>query len=65
MIVSPAKTAEPIEMPFEMWTCGSLRSHVIGGGSDFSTGRGTLGKGVITGQTSAMGILILARGRYF
>ena len=30
--VSPAKTAEPIEMPFELWTWVRRRKHVLHGG---------------------------------
>jgi len=30
-IVSPTKTAEPIEMPFELWTRVGLRNHVLDG----------------------------------
>jgi len=33
-ISSPAKTAEPIEMPFELWTRVGPRNHVFDGGSD-------------------------------
>jgi len=29
-----AKTAEPIEMLYGMWTCGSPGNHVLGGGPD-------------------------------
>jgi len=32
-IVSPAKTAEPIEMPFVLWTQVGLRKHVLDGGT--------------------------------
>ena len=31
-IVSPAKTAEPIEMPFRLWTRVGPRNHVLDGG---------------------------------
>ena len=31
-IVSPAKTAEPIEMPFETWTQVGPKNHVLDGG---------------------------------
>jgi len=33
-IVSPAKTAEQIEMLFELWTRVGPRNHVLDGGSD-------------------------------
>ena len=33
-IVEPAKTAEPIELPFEMWTWVGPRNHVLDGDSD-------------------------------
>ena len=33
-IVSPAKTAEPIEMPFGLWIPVGLRNHVLDGCSD-------------------------------
>ena len=32
-IVSPAKTAEPIEMPFGVWTRVGARKHVLDGGA--------------------------------
>ena len=31
-LVSPAKTAEPIEMPFGLWTQLVSRNHVLDGG---------------------------------
>jgi len=39
-IVSPAKLAEPIEMPFEMWTRVGQRNHVLHGGPDSPMRRG-------------------------
>jgi len=33
-LVSPAKTAVPIEMPFGLRTCMGPRDHVLDGGSD-------------------------------
>jgi len=33
-IVSPAKTAEPIEMPFKLWTRLGPRNHVLDEGPD-------------------------------
>jgi len=39
--VSPAKTAEPVEMPFGLWTLVSPRNHLLDGGA------GTPWKGVI------------------
>jgi len=33
-ILSRAKTAEPIEMPFGLWTRVGLRNHVLDGGPD-------------------------------
>jgi len=33
-LVSPAKTAEPIEMPFGLMTWVGPRDHVLDGGSD-------------------------------
>ena len=35
-IVSPAKTAEPIEMPFWVWTRVGPVNHVLDGGTDSS-----------------------------
>ena len=35
MIVSPAKTAEPIEMPFGIWTLVGPRKHALGEGADW------------------------------
>jgi len=37
--VSPAKTAEPIEMPFGLRTWLGPRDHVLDGGSDPTMGR--------------------------
>jgi len=39
-LVSPAKTAEPIEMPFGLWTLVGPRNHVLDGGPDPPMGRG-------------------------
>jgi len=39
-LVSPAKTAEPIEMPFGLWTWVGPRNHVLDGDSDPPMGRG-------------------------
>ena len=33
MIVSPANTTEPIEMPFGIWTLVGQRNHVLDGGA--------------------------------
>jgi len=33
-VVSPVKTAEPIEMPLGYGLCMGLRNHVLGGGLD-------------------------------
>ena len=33
-IVSPAKTAEPIEIPFGLWTRVGPKNHVLDGGLD-------------------------------
>ena len=38
----PAKTAEPIEMPFGLWTRVGPRIHVLDGGSDAVMGRAIL-----------------------
>jgi len=35
-IVSPAKTVEPIDMPFGLWTLVGLSNHVLDGFSDSS-----------------------------
>jgi len=40
--VSPAKTAEPIEMPFGLWTRVGPRSHVSDGGADLHTRKGAI-----------------------
>ena len=46
-LVSPAKTAEPIEMPFGLRTRVGPGKHVLDGGPDFPVGRvNFLGKGV-------------------
>jgi len=42
MFVSPAKTAEPIEMPFVMLTPVSPRNHVFVGGPGHSRQRGNV-----------------------
>ena len=39
--MSPAKTAEPIEMPFQLKTRIDPRNHILDGGPDPSKGRGT------------------------
>jgi len=39
-LVSPAKTAEPIEMPFGLWTWMGLTNHVSDGGSHPAMWRG-------------------------
>ena len=39
-LVSPAKTAEAIEMPFGLRTWVGPRDHVLDGGSDNPMGRG-------------------------
>ena len=39
--MSPAKTAEPIEIPFGLRTLVGPRDHVLDGGSDPPMGRGT------------------------
>ena len=33
-LASPAKTAEPIEVPFGFWACMGPRHHVLDGGPD-------------------------------
>jgi len=44
-VMSPAKTAEPIEMPFELWTRVSPKNHVLDG-VQIPTGMGNFwGKG--------------------
>ena len=39
-VVSPAKTAEPIEMPFGLWTRVGPENHVLDGGTRSAMGRG-------------------------
>jgi len=39
-LVSPAKTAAPIEMPFELRTWVGRGNHVLDGGPDLAMGRG-------------------------
>jgi len=41
-LVSPAKTAEPIEMPSDLRTWLGPRDHVLDGGSDPPMGRGNV-----------------------
>ena len=38
-VVSPAKTAEPIEILFGLWTRVGPRNHVLDGGADAHMGR--------------------------
>ena len=38
--MNPAKTAEPIEMPFGMWARVGPDNHVLDGGPDSPRGRG-------------------------
>jgi len=44
-LVSPAKTAAPIEMPFGLKTRVSLGNHVLDKGSDLPIGRGNFERG--------------------
>ena len=39
IVVSPAKTAEPIEMPFGLWTWVGSGKHVLDGGPNPTMGR--------------------------
>jgi len=39
--VSSAKTAEPVEMLFEIWTCVNPKNHALGGGPDHPSIRGS------------------------
>ena len=41
--MSPAKTAEPIEMLFGLWTRVGPRNYVLDGGPDPAKERGSLG----------------------
>jgi len=34
IVLSPAKTAEPIEMPLAVWTGAGQKNHVLDGGLD-------------------------------
>ena len=38
--LDPAKTAEPIKMPFGLWVWVGSRNHVLDGGPDLPIGRG-------------------------
>jgi len=38
-VVSPAKTAEPIDILFGLWTRVGPRNHVLDGGADVHMGR--------------------------
>ena len=44
-LVSPAKTAEPIEMPFGLWAWMGPRNRVLDGGLDHPWKGTILGKG--------------------
>ena len=44
--MNPAKTAEPIEIPFGMWAPAGPHNHVLDGGSDPPRDRGNLGMGI-------------------
>ena len=46
-LVSPAKTAEPIEMPFALRTQIGPENHVLGGGPDPPMGRGNFEGGKV------------------
>ena len=39
LLLSPAKTAEPIEMPFELWARMGSRNHVLDGSQDPPMGK--------------------------
>jgi len=54
--VSPAKTAEPIEMPFGGLSRVGQRSHVLDGGAD------PQGEGAIYGACGRMNPFTAARG---
>jgi len=43
-LVSPAKMAEPIEMPFGLWTRVGSRNRVLDGGPDLPMRRGNFGE---------------------
>jgi len=45
-LVSPVKTAEPIEMSFGFWARMGPRNHVLDGGPDPPMGRAILGERV-------------------
>ena len=47
-LVSPAQTAGPIEMPFELWSRVGPWNHALDGGSDLPVGKGNFdgGRGV-------------------
>jgi len=55
LVVSPAKTAEAIEMPFGLWARVGLRNHVLDGGSDALTTMGTFWGA--SGQLQSIGVL--------
>ena len=44
-VVSTAKTAEPIRMPFGLWTRVGPENHVLDGGPDPPMGRGNFDRG--------------------
>ena len=54
MIVSAAKTAKPIEIPFAMWTRAGRSYHVLDGGADAPCEEATL-RGEWAGQCKVKG----------
>jgi len=49
-ILSPAKTTESIEMPFEMWTRLGPRNYVLDGGPDPHMRRGNIEEGTLSAR---------------
>ena len=58
--LSCVKMAEPIEMPFGPWTCGSPMNYAFGGGPDPPREDGTLGIMLRHVQTYPQSILGLS-----
>ena len=53
-IVSPAKTAEPIEMPFGIWTRVDLRKHVLDDGAHWRNLANTTEPSMCVGDAASL-----------
>jgi len=64
--MNPAKTAEPIEMPFWLWTGGSARNRVLNRSPDLPTERDTFVQGILghAENLPAVNMLNVSQGQH-